>query len=197
MAVIIEPLISGQQEEAVRLLAHAFVTSPLHIAVFGVNQLPRNEAFFHMVLGAMKGEILAATDDARILGIIHWVDSARCQVPLRGKLRMIPSIFRDIGLRSAVRMNRWISIWSRHDPKEHHLHLGPIGVLPEVQGCGIGRQLMERYCSMLDEKNITGYLETDRLTNVDFYTKFGFDVGETVSIYGVTNYFMYRRTSKL
>lgn len=193
MAVIIEPLAPEQKEEAVRLLAHAFITSPLHAAVFGANPLARNEAFLRIVLAAMKGELLAAADASRILGIIHWADSARCQVPVTEKLRMAPSILMNLGLRSAVRMSRWVLIWSRHDPREHHLHLGPIGVLPEVQGRGIGRQLMQRYCNLLDEKNITGYLETDRLINVDFYTKFGFDVRKTVSIYGVTNYFMIRR----
>jgi GNAT superfamily N-acetyltransferase len=193
MTITIEPLATNQKNEAVQLLARAFVTNPLHIAIFGADRLDRNEAFFHRVFAVMKGQQFAAVDGSRILGIIHWIDSTRCQVPFIDKLWMAPSMFRELGLRSTIRVVRWVSIWSKYDPREHHLHLGPIGVLPEAQGHGVGRQLMERYCNQLDTNNAIGYLETDRPRNVDFYMKFGFEVTETTSIYGVTNYFMYRR----
>jgi len=194
MTITIESLSAERKNEAVRLLARAFVTNPLHIAVFGADRLDRNEAFFHRVFAVMKGPQFAAIDGSRILGIIHWIDSARCQVSFTDKLWMTPSMFREPGLRSTIRIAQWVSIWSKHDPQTHHLHLGPIGVLPEAQGRGIGRQLMECYCDQLDTDNTIGYLETDRPGNVDFYMKFGFEVTETTSIYGVTNYFMYRRT---
>jgi GNAT superfamily N-acetyltransferase len=195
MAIMITLLTPEQTEEAVGLLARAFVTNPLHVAVFGKDQIAANEAFFRIGLTVMKGQKLVAVDGPRILGVIHWVDSAKCQFSSAEKLRMLPAMVTGFGLRSAIRVGGWLSVWAKHDPVEHHVHLGPIGVFPEVQGCGVGRQLMQRYCDQLDGRGAVGYLETDRPENVDFYTKFGFDVTETASIHGIVNYFMRRGAS--
>jgi len=192
MAIVIDTLKPEQKEEAVRLLARAFVTNPLHVAVFGPDEIVANEVFFRTGLTVMKGPKLVAVDGSSLVGVIHWVDSAHCQVPAPEKLRMFPSMVKGLGLRRAVRVARWLSIWSRHDPGERHLHLGPIGVSPEAQGRRIGRQLMERYCEQADRTATVGYLETDRPRNVDFYATFGFVVTGTAPIQGVVNYFMRR-----
>ena len=73
------------------------------------------------------------------------------------------------------------------------MHLGPIGVIPEVQGQHIGSRLMTRYCEALAATGEIGYLETDRLENVAFYRRFGFETMQEVPVIGVTNYFMSRR----
>jgi len=99
---------------------------------------------------------------------------------------------KGFGLRSAMRVGSWLSVWSKRDPAERHIHLGPIGVSPDAQGRGVGRRLMERYCHHLDEMGVVGYLETDRPGNVTFYTKFGFQVVGTALIHAVPNYFMRR-----
>jgi ribosomal protein S18 acetylase RimI-like enzyme len=192
MAITITVLTPEQEEKAVGLLARAFVTNPLHVAVFGTDQISANEAFFRIGLAVMKGQKLVAADGPRILGVIHWVDSAKCQFSSAEKLRMLPAMVKGFGLSSAIRVGGWLSVWSKHDPMEHHVHLGPIGVSPEAQGRGVGRQLMQQYCGHLDDRGAVGYLETDRPENVEIYTKFGFDVTEAASIHGITNYFMRR-----
>jgi ribosomal protein S18 acetylase RimI-like enzyme len=192
MAIAITSLTPGQEEEAVGLLARAFVTNPLHVAVFGANHTGANEAFFRIGLAVMKGEKRVALEGRRMLGVVHWVDSGKCQVSSGEKLRLVPAMVKGFGLRSAIRVGGWLSVWSKHDPSEHHVHLGPIGVSPEAQGRGIGRQLMERYCDHLDDLGAVGYLETDRPGNVAFYTKFGFQVAGTALIQEVPNYFMRR-----
>ena len=186
-------MISEQEEEAVGLLARAFVANPLHIGVFGMDQIAANEAFFRIGLAVMKGQKLVAVDGLRMLGVIHWADSGKCQVSSREKLGLLPAMVKGFGLRSAIRVGSWLSVWAKHDPAEPHVHLGPIGVSPDAQRRGVGRQLMERYCAHLDELRAVGYLETDRPGNVAFYTKFGFQVTGTAVIQGVPNYFM-RRT---
>ena len=45
-----------------------------------------------------------------------------------------------------------------------------------VQGRGIGHELMKTYCDELDRQALDGYLETDRVENVAFYRRFGFDI---------------------
>jgi ribosomal protein S18 acetylase RimI-like enzyme len=188
----ISPLTQDQKAAAARMLARAFVTNPLHLAVFGADQLAANEAFFRIGLDVMKGPKMVAVDGSRIVGIIHWVPSPGCQFSTAEKLRMTPAMVKGFGLRSAWRVGSWLSIWSKHDPAEPHLHLGPIGVDPEAQGRHIGQQLMARYCSELDRAAVVGYLETDRPGNVDFYKRFGFRVTAATLVWGVTNHFMRR-----
>jgi GNAT superfamily N-acetyltransferase len=104
----------------------------------------------------------------------------------------MPRMLSGFGLRTTLKVISWVSIWSRHDPAEPHLHLGPIAVDPDAQGRGVGRMLMESYSMELDRTGVVGYLETDRPENVVFYQRFGFVVTGTAPILGVETYFMRR-----
>src|SRR5690606_5278200 len=97
-----------------RVLAHAFVTNPLHIAVFGPGRLAANEAFFRIGLRAMKGPKLAAFDDGRMVGVVHWVESPQCQFSAWEKLRTLPEMVRGFGIGPAIKVARWLSAWSKH-----------------------------------------------------------------------------------
>ena len=57
-----------------------------------------------------------------------------------------------------------------------HFYLFGMGVLPEKQGKGIGKQLMTKALQIIDEKKLPCYLETQNKQNVPFYEKFGFSV---------------------
>ena len=154
--------------EASRVLAHAFASNPDHLAAFGSAVLAKNEAFFRAALTVMKGPKFVASDGSRILGLIHWVPSSQCQVSGIEKLRLIPAMVAKLGTGATLRVVSWLSSWSRHDPRESHVHLGPIGVIPEAQGRRIGFRLMTRYCEALTKSAESGYLETDRQENVAF-----------------------------
>jgi ribosomal protein S18 acetylase RimI-like enzyme len=189
----IEPFRPEMLAKASRVLARAFVTNPLHIAAFGRDQLSRNEAFFRTGLAVMKGSKLVALEGPRILGLIHWVRSPDCQFSGIEKLSLMPAMVKGFGLSPTMRVVAWLGAWSRHDPREAHSHLGPIGVDPAAQGRRIGRQLMARYCEELDRRGTAGYLETDRPENVRFYRHFGFENRDEIVVVGVPNYLMWRK----
>ena len=178
--------------EVARVLARAFVTNPINAAALGADQLARNEAFFRGGLGLMKGTKLVAVEGSRIVGLIHWVQSPGCQMAGVEKLKTIPAMVCAVGLRSALRIGNWLSAWEKHDLKLPHLHLGPIGVDPAMQGKQVGRKLMEQYCEALDRTGIAGYLETDRPENVAFYRRFGFETIEELPVLAVRNFLMQR-----
>jgi ribosomal protein S18 acetylase RimI-like enzyme len=178
---------------ASQTLARAFVTNPLHVAAFGPGQLAKNEAFFRRGLAALKGPMFVAVEDARILGLIHWVPSSDCQLSGVEKLRMLPGLVSRLGIGSAWRVSAWLSAWSKLDPRKAHSHLGPIGVDPRAQGQQVGRRLMEEFCNELDRRGDAGYLETDRPENVSFYRRFGFEITVEAPVLGVRNYFMWRK----
>lgn len=189
----VEPLAPDRRPEAVRMLARAFVTNPLHVAAFGAGNTASNEAFFTGGLAVLKGPQYAACDGARLCGFIHWVQSPACQFAPLERARMVPSMVAGVGLRPALRLTRWLTAWSSLDPSEPHLHLGPIGVDPEAQGRGIGARLMNVFCAELERNALPGYLETDRPENVAFYARSGFEVIAEREVLGVPNFFMMRR----
>jgi ribosomal protein S18 acetylase RimI-like enzyme len=190
--IAIEPLTPAVLGQTARVLAQAFVTNPMHAAALGPGALARNEAFFASGLAVMRGPKWIALDDGRIVGFVHWVASPGCHVSAVERLQLIPPMVRRFGLGSARKVGAWLAAWAKHDPAEAHVHLGPIGVLPDAQGRGVGQRLMERYCEELAEAGGVGYLETDRPGNVGFYRRFGFEtIGEEI-VLGVRNYFMRR-----
>src|SRR5262245_7495937 len=109
--------------EASDMLARAFMTNPLHVAVFGRDALEKNREFFRVGLSVMKGPKLVAMDKARIVGLVHWVASPQCQLSALEKLRMMPTMISGFGLGAAMSVGTWLSAWTRHDPPESHVHL--------------------------------------------------------------------------
>ena len=90
------------------------------------------------------------------------------------------------------RQKWWLMTWEKHDPAIPHSHLGPFGVLPEFQGQGIGKKLMENYLNRLDRTGRQSYLETGKPKNVRFYKKFGYQLMETDFALGIDFIFMWR-----
>ena len=79
-----------------------------------------------------------------------------------------------------------------HDPDERHVHVGPVGVEPGVQGLGVGRRMMDAVCQQLDVGGEIGWLETDKPQNVVFYRRHGFDVAVEDGHLGFPIWFMRR-----
>lgn len=76
-------LTPDRYDDAARVLAAAFAANPLHVAMFGRDVLARNHRFFLDRLTASDsstrtdgadGPWLAALQDDRVVGVIHWHD---------------------------------------------------------------------------------------------------------------------------
>ena len=81
---------------------------------------------------------------------------------------------------------------SKHHPRQPHWHLGPVAVVPERQGQGIGSRLLEHFCSYVDKTGEMAFLETDKLENARLYERFGFSIAAEALSLGVRNWFMWR-----
>lgn len=196
LSIRIEPFPDRLLAETSHVLARAFVTNPLHVAAFGKGNVGPNEAFFRTALTVMKGSKYVAREGDRLVGFAHWVASPMCQFSPSEQLRLLPAMVARLGAGGAWRTIRWLTNWSRHDPAEPHLHLGPIGVDPRAQGRHVGSQFMRRFCEELDRRSLPGYLETDRPENVRFYARFGFEIVAEQQVLGVPNFFMIRRRDR-
>ena len=180
---------------AVDVLGRAFATQPNVVAVYGgAPASPLSVgAGFAARFKHLPGRVMVAELEGEVVGAMRMVEWPGCQASLAQSLAMMPSMLRSIGglgrLRRAIVL---LEAWKRHDPKRPHWHLDPLGVAPEMQGRGIGSQMMEFYCGVVDAAGMVAYHETDRPENVPFYERFGFEVLEEEEINGAPNWFMAR-----
>jgi ribosomal protein S18 acetylase RimI-like enzyme len=144
------------------------------------------EKIFFELFNNLPGIVFLAKENEKIIGVMRMRSCI-------GKVIENPNVFRDendIDWRKSV----WFKEWAKHDPVEQHWHLGPIGVLPNHQGLGVGTILMDRFCKEADACRAKAYLETDFDKNVRFYEKFGFKVVSESDIFGAKNRYMLRES---
>jgi ribosomal protein S18 acetylase RimI-like enzyme len=184
----------GDELSAARVLSAAILSNPIHVAVLqGQSEDQRGylEGRFASLLLSNSGEVLVAKHGGRILGVLR---SYPCEGHRRSPEQAgEPDQADEAGLVDLdARIAYWHQVWDRHDPPEFHIHLGPVGVLPEFQGQGIGRGLMVRFCAGLDSEGKPAFLETDKPDNVRFYEKSGFRVVDQTHLFGIAIFFMWR-----
>ncbi len=192
----LEPYQQHQYPAVVDVLAEAYLTNPINVAVFGgtgPEQVRQGRALFSWMLQEMlPGPSFVALHGGVVVGFVHWVSYPGCR-PSREKVAAVmPRLLAELAPDVAPRLITWLRAWAKRDPDTPHSHFGPIGVVPRLQGSGVGRLLMQRYCAHLDHAGETGYLETDRPENVRFYGRSGFEVTSEMELLGVRNWFMQR-----
>jgi ribosomal protein S18 acetylase RimI-like enzyme len=139
----------------------------------------------------MPGQVVIAKKDGQVVGMLRMIEWPHCQTSFTQTLINLPIML--IRLRGmAIRRLKAQYSWSKHHPSKPHWHLGPVAIVPEMQGQGIGSQLLEHFCGYVDQSGQAAYLETDRLENVRLYERFGFSVTEEALLLGVRNWFMWR-----
>ncbi len=180
---------------AARVAARALRDNPTHLVMHGDDPQRRFDGLYSLCKGILTvnpAPALAAIQDGAVVGVLNAAPPGRCRPSLLQQLRMAPALFR---LRSdvIVRMSRYGTAWGRHDPKERHWHLGPVAVMPGLQGLGIGGHMLDVFCGRLDDTGTLAYLETDTPENVTFYHRHGFETVGEIDVLGVHTWFMSRR----
>ncbi len=198
--VEIQPIQQEELSEALYVLGKAFATQPSSLAIYKGRSRSdiarRMEIIFGAMIKRMPGQMFVARKDGLIVGAMRMVEWPGCQMKLLQGLRVLPALIRVIGLGEMRRGLKMRGAWAKRDPKEPHWHLDLLGVMPELQGQGIGSQLMEYYCNHIDGLGMAAYHETDRPENVKFYEKFGFRVIGEELIMDFPNWYMWRPQAK-
>ena len=185
---------------AVGIVARGMRDNPLHIAALGNDTDIRSHRLIRMFTAALplifsKGVVLGGFDGDTLVGIAGMVAPGQCQPSLSEKLALMPRMIPAVGGGAFARVGRWMGVWAQHDLKQPHWHLGPLAVDVHLQGSGIGTLLMKEYSARLDRAHATGYLETDKLSNVTFYERFGFQTIGSAAVLDTPNWFM-KRTAR-
>lgn len=186
---------------AIGVVARGMRDNPLHIAAFGVDAELRTQRLDRMFAVALpliqsKGVVLGAFDEGTLVGIAGMIAPGRCQPSLKEKLAVMPRLVPAVSAGAFARVGRWMAIWAQHDLRQPHWHLGPVAVDAHLQRTGIGTVLMNEYCARLDRVHATGYLETDKASNVRFYERFGFETIDEEPVLNTPNWFMKRDARK-
>jgi ribosomal protein S18 acetylase RimI-like enzyme len=181
--------------EAVAVLARGMRDNPLHVAAYGPDPARRLSCHSRLIRALFRTfsaqQPICAIRGARLVGATGVAPVGTCQATPTQRLRLLPSLV-ALGPRTAARVATWTSSWARHDPDEAHVHLGPLAVDADLQGQGIGSLIVQEHCRRLDRGRAAGYLETDKIENVGFYERFGFEVIGEEPVIGVPNWFMRR-----
>ena len=192
MAIVIEKYSAKNLESVLSILANAFVTNPLYVSAFGPQRLDQARLFFRIGLRHMFiGQAFVASVDSEVSGYVHFNASPYCLPAAEEIPSVVTTVLKPLG-EAIPQVIRWFARWCHLDPDEPHIHLGPIGVSPEMQGQGVGTTLMNRYIEYLKQEAAAGYLETDKPENVEFYKKFGFVVRREEEVIGTPTWYMWR-----
>jgi ribosomal protein S18 acetylase RimI-like enzyme len=182
---------------ALDVLVRGMHTNPINDAVAG-NDPERSARSIRLLFGAglrdlgwARHMLVARDSDDAIVGVCGMIPPGECQLTIRQKARIVPSLI-GLGPRTLARVLVWTGAWAKRDTDTPHWHLGPVAVDPDLQGQGIGSALMRAFCDHVDVRGEAAWLETDKEINVRFYQRFGFEVAHEEDVLGVRNWFMLR-----
>lgn len=174
--------------KAAHVLSIAMQDNPIHIAVLqghGEGQRVIIEKMFINLFTASPGITFIAEAGKKIVGVMRMKSCCGSRQQDQPEIALGED-------KISRRIAFWHREWARHDPKEQHWHLGPLGVLPSHRGLGVGTALMKIFCKEVDSCLTTAFLETDFDQNVRFYQKFGFETVSTSNIFEIESLYMAR-----
>jgi ribosomal protein S18 acetylase RimI-like enzyme len=194
IAVELRDLVREELVWGAGIAARGMRDNPIHVAAWGDDprhRLKVSERMFRALLAVLSHPPIAAWRGRHAVGVVGMSAPGVCPLALRQVMRMLPRQ-RPLGPADMRRTLSWLNVWRECDPDEPHWHLGPVAVEPGLQGMGIGGQMMEEFGRRMDRERAVAYLETDKLRNVVFYERFGFETMDERTVLGVPNWFMRR-----
>jgi len=167
------------RDDAVRVLAEAFLDDPAWVAI-GPDRKP---ARLRLLLGyyeVLTGEALrwggphyCAVSDREVVGVaLTYAEGAQFPPP-RATLREAPPFIRS-GPGPGLRAAYVDYVMKRAHPRDEHLLLWYLAAHPDFQRRGVGRALLLKVLGEAEDRGLPIYLDTTRLENVSYYESYGF-----------------------
>lgn len=190
-------LSARQISQAGEVLAHAFHTNPGFEALLPddppVQRLalatPVLTSFVRAVMLHGEVELIEEADEVQAVALMFAPD----QYPpgLGFQLRTTWPVLRT-GVRRARRFEHMDRYMRKHHERAPHWYLWFLGVLPALQGRGLGSRLLRALNQRAARDGVPCYLETDKLSSVRLYERHGYVVQkhETVPKLGFDMWFM-------
>lgn len=129
------------------------------------------------------GRIVVVRDDGdRVVGVAVWLATGGFPLSLGVQIAQIPSSLRALYSRphslklGGVYLRELLNV----HPKEPHWYLMLLAVEPTLQRSGVGTMLMNDGVARIDAEHVGAYLETQKIDNLAYYRRFGFELRETL-----------------
>jgi ribosomal protein S18 acetylase RimI-like enzyme len=169
---------------AAATLGEAFFEDPLLLIVAPDETTRRRWGAWFMSLplqyGLRWGEVWSTED---VAAVAVWVPPGRGEMGLGRMLRLgLARMPFRLGMAASRRFMQALSATEPFHKTVHgpHWYLVAVGTRSECQGQGLGSALVEVGTARADAAGVPCYLETGTRSNIDFYTKRGFEiVGQT------------------
>lgn len=114
-------------------------------------------------------------------GVALWAKPGDPKPSAMQQLKDLPTFLRSFG-RQLPRAMRAFGSAERRRPDDDHWFLEIIGVRPDRQGQGVGSGLLRAALTEIDSAGLPAFLVTSNPSNLPFYEKLGFAVGEEYDI---------------
>lgn len=190
---------ADQLDEASSLLAHAFMDYPAMRYIFadqGEYYERAVRALFRFNCerrAATGGSHLGVYEDNALVGVAGIAPTG--ETPLPAALQSRWSWFVAlIGPQAADRLARFSHLTEQHRLPMLYLSLAVLGVLPEAQGRGYGRMLLDATHALAEAHPFTDgvYLDTESAANVALYEHVGYRVVSREQLEDLTIWCMFR-----
>lgn len=121
------------------------------------------------------------TTDA-LQGAAYWSPPGKWKMGMLQQLMLLPAIVRTATWRRVPAVMGGLNAIEKKHPHEPHYYLLALGVEPDLQGHGIGTQLMAPVLERCDKERVSAYLESSKERNVPLYERNGFKVTEELVV---------------
>lgn len=198
---------NSQVENLAQLVLQAFSKDPLFLRGFKTD-LDRKAFTSFMIKKALvlKETTFVYEDANQRPTAIASVEISSGSALKDGLSLLKPSFLREVfhlkkqlSKDAFVLMNRYMKLTLEARPKARHHYLVFIGVSPESQGMGIGRQMLKTIHQLVDEDPMSlGIgLDTENLANVSYYENYGYTLTTTKQLGDLTIYCLFRERQQI
>ena len=165
-------------------LARAFDDDPLVNWMVAQDKRRARRVFDSMQLTLKKmtmpfGEVYTT---GGIEGGALWTPPGKWKLGILQQLMLLPDMVRIATWRRLLPVMGGINAIEKKHPQAPHYYLFVLGVDTQMQGKGIGGQLMQPVLEMCDRDGVPAYLESSKEKNVPLYERNGFKVTEEFQV---------------
>jgi ribosomal protein S18 acetylase RimI-like enzyme len=186
-------------EKGSEVMANAFIDYPAFRYLFPdlndrEKQLRHVMSFF-LKCGLIHGNVIAPSKD--IEGISIWYKSKDLNFSLSSLLKAgLISLLFKLNTRSFSRFKKLGDSKKINRDKilgEEYYFLDIIGIDPSLTRRGYAKLLIDSMLEQVDEENMSCFLETSNIKNIDYYSRYGFDLLSKYEYDGLESFCLFRK----
>jgi ribosomal protein S18 acetylase RimI-like enzyme len=183
LQVSVRKVTNADRAKLTAVMARAFDDDPIAnwFAAQDKRRARRIYDFMDVAYRIVAGHHEAYTTDD-LHGGAYWTPPGKWSMGPWQQAKLVPAMLRTATLRRLPGIVVGLNAIERKHPPEPHYYLLALGVDPDLQGRGIGTQLMAPILERCDRERVPAYLESSKERNVPLYERNGFKVTEKFQV---------------